>query len=100
MSGSGVFEFLINVLIDVSIAVVAAAIGGNGIVRKFWKRGLFRKGSYKFAGVVVKYGTTVTISYKSLPLIMPVIKEFGKAFVIYVGTVVVQAFKNIVAKAL
>ena len=34
------------------------------------------------------------------PLIMPVIKEFGKAFVIYIGAVVVQAFKNIVAKAL
>ena len=50
--------------------------------------------------IIVKYGTTVTISYKALPLIMPVIKEFGKAFVIYIGAVVVQAFKNIVAKAL
>lgn len=55
-------------------------LGGDGIGIKYWNKGLFRKGSYTYKNVTIKYGTTITVKSISLQATRQVIRESATAF--------------------
>lgn len=69
-------SLLYNVFLDVSVTLVYNLIFcGDGIARKYWNRGLYRKGSYTYKTVTIKYGTTIKITSKSFKMTKAVFKE-------------------------
>ena len=75
---------VINLVIDVSIAVIYAIAGGNGVGAKFWNKG--------FSAYYVKVFKQVL----SLRPTKQVIKAFAKAFGYYISGSVVSACKTII----
>lgn len=67
---------------DAMAGGAAAFIGGKGggLGRKYWNRGLFRKGSYTYKQVTIKYGTTIKISSRNFRMTKRVAIESGKEF--------------------
>ena len=69
-----------NMFIDAAVGGVCGLLGGNGIARKYWNRGLFRKGSYTYKKVTIKYGTKIKITSRNFKMTKTVAKESAKAF--------------------
>ena len=75
-------KILTNALEDAIAGGAAAFIGGKsgGLGRQYWNRGLFRKGSYTYKHVTIKYGTTIKITSRSFKMTKQVAIESGKEF--------------------
>lgn len=71
-----------NAVKDAIAGGAAAFIGGKsgGLGRQYWNRGLFRKGSYTYKHVTIKYGTTIKITSRNFRMTKQVAIESGKEF--------------------
>ena len=71
-----------NAVKDAIAGGAAAFIGGKdgGLGRRYWNRGLFRKGSYTYKHVTIKYGTTIKITSRNFRMTKQVAIESGKEF--------------------
>lgn len=67
-----------NVLYDGVAGAISGYIGKDGLGRRYWNRGLFRKGSYTYKYVTIKYGTRIKITSKSFRMTKQVAKESAK----------------------
>ena len=68
-----------DLLIDIVFGLIWGYFGGNGVGYAYFQKHMFGKGGY-FVYKGVSY------SSKNLKLIKPVIKDFARAFAIYMGT--------------
>mgnify|MGYP007129174674 FL=1 len=53
-------------------------LGKDGLGRSYWNRGLFRKGSYTYKYITIKYGTRIKITSRSFRMTKQVAKESAR----------------------
>ena len=84
-----------NVFLDVALTLALNLKScKNGIARKYWNRGLYRKGSYKYKTVTIKYGTRIKITSRSFKMTKAVFKEScGELIGGAKGNVIISAIK-------
>ena len=84
-----------NVVGDTLLGAAVGWICGDGLGTPHWAKGLFSKGSYRYKAVVLKYGTTVSISSSSLKYTKDVIRSAVKTFAWSVGSSIISTTKSI-----
>ena len=67
-----------NVLYDGAAGALSGYLGKDGLGRSYWNRGLFRKGSYTYKYITIKYGTRIKITSRSFRMTKQVAKESAR----------------------